>query len=414
MKIVSVEDMHVAGGFRGNLSYLKVVTDDGRVGWSEFNDEYQAPNNPFRRGLTLMIREFSKRLVGLNPMDINMIEATLRGGLFRPHYGFEQYAIGALVNACVDIKAKALGARACDLFGGVMREQIPVYWSHCGSYRAIYSDCLDSPPVRSLDDVRALGREARERGFQAIKTNDFGGVLRPGGAGLAERMIYAYPSRMPYPGLFESVAELLSAFRDGAGPEVRLLFDVNTMLKAADVRRFAKFLEPFNLFWLEFDNLSPADIAHIRWSTSTPIASCETLLGARDLHPYLTASALDVCIIDAQYVGLPEAVRMASLADAFDVNIAAHNAYSGLSTLFGAHLCASVPNLAIMECDVDQPRWMNQILSHPPVINDGKFILPAGPGWGTEILEEGVLANPPALNPAAPWLHDFHRKAGVL
>ena len=87
--------------------------------------------------------------------------------------------------------------------------------------------------------------------------------------------------------------------------------------------RLAKFVEPFDLQWLEFDNLSPADFAQIRWSTSTQIGSGETLLSARDLHPYLTAGAFDVCIIDVQYVGLPEALRMASLADAFDVNVAA-------------------------------------------------------------------------------------------
>jgi L-alanine-DL-glutamate epimerase-like enolase superfamily enzyme len=166
--------------------------------------------------------------------------------------------------------------------------------------------------------------------------------------------------------------------------------------------------------WLEFDNLHPAELARIRWSTSTPIGSGETVLGTRDLLPYLQASAFDVCIIDADYVGFTEALRMATLADAFDVNVAAHTSHSRLSALFGAHFCASVPNLQIMEIDVDQPRWMPEILSHAPTIVDGHLELPDRPGWGTDVLEEGVLANPPAESAVAPWLLDYHRKADAL
>ena len=414
MKIVSVEDMHVAGGFRGNLSYLKIVTDEGLVGWSEFNDEFRSPNHPRRAGLTVMIREYAKRLIGMNPLDLTAIEVSLRGGLIRPHVGFEQYAIGALVNGCLDIKAKAHGVRVCDLYGGAVREKIPVYWSHCGSNRFRFPQCIDAPPVKTLDDIRTLGGEVVEKGFLALKTNPFGDQMDGSGRKYADRLTQGYPRRVAFQGMLQGVGDLLSAFQDGTGGEVRMMLDVNDMFRTADMRRLAKFVEPFDLQWLEFDNLSPADFAQIRWSTSTQIGSGETLLSARDLHPYLIAGSFDVCIIDVQYVGLPEALRMASLADAFDVNVAAHDAYSGLSTLFGAHLCASVPNLAMMEFDVDQPRWMDQILSHPPIPTDGQFVMPTRPGWGTDVREEGVLANPPAVNPHAPWLHDYHRKAGAI
>ena len=62
-----------------------------------------------------------------------------------------------------------------ELLGGAVRDRIPVYWSHCGLFRARYSHLfgkvIDAPPVRTLDDLRAAGREVAERGFKALKTN---------------------------------------------------------------------------------------------------------------------------------------------------------------------------------------------------------------------------------------------------
>jgi galactonate dehydratase len=417
VKIVSIEDMHVAGGVRHNMSFLKMVTDDGLVGWSEYNEEYQVPAMAIRPGITALVRQFGQRAIGMDPRNVSAIEIALRGGAFRPHYGLEQYAIGAIVNACLDIWAKSLDVRVCDLFGGPVREQLPVYWSHCGTYRALYADALDAAPVRSFDDLRALGAEVRDRGFRALKTNEIARYLRPDGDSFSTRLFRAYPERTEQPGMVEGIREVLAAFREGAGDEVRLIIDVNTVLKTTGVRALAKALEPFDLMWLETDNLSPSDLAMVRQSTSTPMGSLETVLGTHDLLPYLQASSVDVCLIDPQHNGLAESLRMASLAEAFDVNVSSHSAYSGLSVLFGAHFCASVPNLAQMEFDIDQPKWMSEILTHPPTIDDvvdGYFVMPTRPGWGTDVNEEGVLANPPTENPAAPWLLDYHRRAGAV
>ena len=39
MKIVKIEDMHCDAGWR-DFSFLKITTDDGIVGWSEYNEGY--------------------------------------------------------------------------------------------------------------------------------------------------------------------------------------------------------------------------------------------------------------------------------------------------------------------------------------------------------------------------------------
>ena len=63
-----------------------------------------------------------------------------------------------------------------ELFGGAVRDRIPVYWSRCGVIRARCADyfdgkVIDTPAVRTVDDLKAAAREARDRGYKAIKTN---------------------------------------------------------------------------------------------------------------------------------------------------------------------------------------------------------------------------------------------------
>ena len=69
-------------------------------------------------------------------------------------------------------KAKALGVPCHVLLGGKVRDRVRVYWSHCATWR-INHPTLYQPAITSLDGVKALGAEVRERGFTALKTNIF-------------------------------------------------------------------------------------------------------------------------------------------------------------------------------------------------------------------------------------------------
>ncbi len=86
-------------------------------------------------------------------------------------FGAVHRATGAIENALVDIKAKSLDIPAYELIGGMMRDRIRMYWSHCGSYHVTNWQDLGVERITSLDDVRALGRQVREAGYHALKTN---------------------------------------------------------------------------------------------------------------------------------------------------------------------------------------------------------------------------------------------------
>ena len=83
------------------------------------------------------------------------------------------------------------------------------------------------------------------------------------------------------------------------------------------------------------------------------------------------------------------------MADAYEVNVAPHNFNGHLGSLISAHFCAAVPNFKVMEIDIDDIRWKDEIVTAPPVIEDGHLVLPKTPGWGADVNEEFVRAHPP-------------------
>jgi L-alanine-DL-glutamate epimerase-like enolase superfamily enzyme len=55
--------------------------------------------------------------------------------------------------------------------------------------------------------------------------------------------------------------------------------------------------------------------------------------------------------------------------------------------MHSAHLCASVPNVRIMEIDIDDVPWKDELVDRPPVIEKGELVMPTRPGWGADLNE---------------------------
>ena len=77
--------------------------------------------------------------------------------------GINSQALAAIENALLDIKGKALGVPCYELFGGKLRDRLPLYWSHCGTYRMneFTSKFLRKPVLKSVEDLIGLGREGK-------------------------------------------------------------------------------------------------------------------------------------------------------------------------------------------------------------------------------------------------------------
>jgi L-alanine-DL-glutamate epimerase-like enolase superfamily enzyme len=306
-----------------------------------------------------------------------------------------QQAIGAIENALLDIRARSLGVPVYALLGGPVRDRIRLYWSHCATYRVSRAREMQIPPVRTLDDIVAVAREVVAKGYTALKTN----VLQLGADPRAHVPGFGrgagFPELNADRPLLEAIRAQLAAFREGAGPDVDILVDLNFNYKTEGFLKMARAMEPFDLLWVEMDTRDAAALAHVRGRIATPVASCECLFGRREYRPFFERQAVDVAIIDTPWNGVAESLKIAAMADAYEVNVAPHNFYGHLATMMNAHWSAVVPNLRIMEIDPDMVPWQDDLVTVKPRIENGHLLLPTGPGWGTEVNEEAVRAHPP-------------------
>jgi galactonate dehydratase len=346
MKITKMESLHADAGWR-NFDFLKISTDDGVVGWSEYNESFGGP------GVSAVIAELAQALIGKDPRAWEAHVALMYALRRQASGGVIQQAIGAVENALLDVKARALGIPVYELLGGPVRDRIRLYWSHCATYRVSRATEMQVPPVRTLDDIVTLGKEVVARGYTALKTN----VLLLGDNPRAHVPGFArgagFPELNADRHLIEAARAQLAAFREGAGPDVDILVDLNFNYKTEGFLKMARAMEPFDLFWVEMDTRDPRALAYIRSRTSIPVASCECLFGRRDYRPFFERQAIDVAIVDTPWNGVGESLKIAAMADTYEINVAPHNFYGHLATMMNAHWSAVIPNLRIMEIDLD-------------------------------------------------------------
>ncbi len=387
MKITNIETFIVDAGWRP-WTFVKVETDEGVTGYGECSDG----RNP--NGVVGTIKDFTPLLLGRDPRPYEMRFWDMIRGSRQSPGGIAAKAIAGIECALVDIKAKALGISVVELFGGPTRDDVRVYWSHCGSSRARNYELIGVPPLKSMDDIAALGREVVEKGFTALKTNvifpgdtasvHFGGF--GGGPGTTDGNVSSQVLR--------HIETLIGTFREAVGPDVGINLDLNFNFKPEACMRIAKVLEQFDMLWLEIDMYDHEAIRQIKDSTTTKICTGENLYYMREYLPYFECRAADVFMIDVPWNGFAPSKKIGDLANVFQLNVAPHNYYSHLATYMSASLCAVLPNVRIMEIDIDDVPWKDDLTTHVPDITDGYMKIPTRPGWGTDLNEEVAKAHP--------------------
>ena len=387
MKITNIETFIVDAGWRP-WTFVKVETDEGVTGYGECSDG----RNP--NGVVGTIKDFTPLMVGRDPRAYEMRFWDMIRGSRQSPGGIAAKAIAGIECALVDIKAKALGISVVELFGGPTRDDVRVYWSHCGSSRVRNYELIGVPPLKSMDSIAALGREVVERGFTALKTNvifpgdtasvHFGGF--GGGPGTTDGNVTSQVLR--------HIETLIGTFREAVGPDVSINLDLNFNFKPEACMRIAKVLEQFDMLWLEIDMYDHEAIRQIKDSTTTKICTGENLYYMREYLPYFECRAADVFMIDVPWNGFAPSKKIGDLANVFQLNVAPHNYYSHLATHMSASLCAVLPNVRIMEIDIDDVPWKDDLTTHVPDITDGYMKIPTRPGWGTDLNEEVAKAHP--------------------
>ena len=280
MKIVNVETFQADAGWR-MFSFLKIVTDDGIIGWSEFNESFGSV------GLSDVIKGLSPVLIGRDPRMFEQVTQHLHVLTRQSRGGLNQQAIAAIENALLDVTGKAYGVPVYALFGGPLRDRIPVYWSHFGTYRVRSAALMGVTPLRDYDGLARHAEDVKKLGFRALKTNimpEVDGALASYVPGVGRTA--GWPELNWDNKLTMGVTKQLMAIRDAIGPEMGIHLDLNFNFKTEGFKRVAEAVAPANLTWLEIDTHDAPSLAEIKRGAPCPIASCETLHGRREFKPF--------------------------------------------------------------------------------------------------------------------------------
>ena len=385
MKVTQVETFFCEAGWRPWI-FVKITTDTGPIGWSEVTDSHGSP-----LGLKGCIETLAKKtVIGSDPRNINAIFWDLYRHTRQTPGGLIQKAIAAIENALWDIKAKDLGVPVYELFGGKVRDKIELYWSHCATTRVRASHHVGQPAINNLDDLgRFCSDVVTKSGYTACKANifDFTGdspqVYMPGFQGPAGTV-----ERNPSKHILKCIDIQLKTMREALGSDFGICLDLNFNFNLEGCQRVLEIVEKYDLLWLEMDHFDPKALEKITHSTSVCVASGENLYGLRQFEPFLQDHSMNVALIDVIWNGMIESRKIAEMAEIHETNLAPHNYYSHLSTLISAQFCITTPNLRIMEVDVDDVPWREELITDIPSIENGYLELSNKPGWGADINEE--------------------------
>ena len=390
MKIRGLKVIHCDAGWRP-WTFLKIETDDGTEGWSECSESNGSP-----RGIAAVLADFEPVLAGCDPREVERVYWLLYSRTRQSAGGVVQKAIAAVENALLDIKAKSLGVPVSDLFGGKLRDRLPVYWSHCGTTRVRAASLVGKPAVRAYEDLDSLCEEIRSSGCSVVKTNvclpaSDGGlfVYMPGFAKTP-----GGPELNAAPGISRDLRAWVDAFSERLDGKARVAVDLNYNFRAPALLEVARELKGAGLAWLEVDTEPVRALRNLRRVSDAPVASGENLMSLAAYFDLLSGDGADIVSIDVLWNGFLQSKKAADTAQLFGLPVSPHNFNGHLGTAISAHFAAVVPNLFLFEYDFDDVPWRDELFGFEPQIVDGMLAIPTRPGWGVEVNEEVARKHP--------------------
>ncbi|MCP2636178.1 fuconate dehydratase [Microbacterium sp. HD4P20] len=314
-----------------------------------------------------------------------------------PEKGVMHMAIGAVINALWDIKAKRAGLPLWRLLAGMSPEEIV----GLVDFRYLTNALT---PSEALDLLRAAepGRNEREErllaeGYPAYTTS-------PGWLGYSDEKL----ARLCREALADGFRQIklkvgasladdirrLRIAREICGPEFPIAVDANQRWEVSEAIDWMRALAPMRPTWIEEptspdDVLGHAEIA--RAIAPIRVATGEHAHNRVIFKQLLQASAIAVMQIDAVRVGgVNENIANLLLAAKFGVPVCPHAG--------GVGLCEAVQHLSMFDYvavsgsrDGRMIEYVDHLHEHfvvPTVIRDGSYLAPLAPGAGMEMHAE--------------------------
>lgn len=390
MKIVRIETA-LGNDVSPDLLFCRIHTESGLSGVGE---SFYIPG-----AIAAVIHDWmAQRLLGANAFDIESHWRFLyeRAANFGAR-GTELRALSAIDLALWDIKGKALGQPVWQLLGGRTQQGIPIYNSSGGaSYGAAQRDGprriwpgygkvgekeLLNDYWMAVNEPAEYAKELLKEGIKAVKmwTLDFA-AHKLGG-----------PLHVEPPDIEKGLAPFFK-IREAVGSELELILDGHGFFQLPMALRIAQALRPVRPLWLE-DVIRPDcvdTIRDFRIRSGTPLAVSEMMIGMEDYRLVLSRGAADYVMIDPTWVGgISQTLKIADLAQCYNVPVVMHDCTGPLTLLAGIHVGISRANVAWQETLRSYLRLIySQLVSPMPQINEGRIQAPEAPGLGAELNED--------------------------
>jgi L-talarate/galactarate dehydratase len=323
----------------GRHLILHLQTDEGIVGNSFAGRIPKQYLKPMADVMRMMLDEL---VVGQDPMLTEAMNARVYRGSAQP--GWENRAASGIEAALWDLKGKVAGLPLYKLMGGY-RDRVPTY----ASWRV--------EPRDDLEDLASDAARHVENGFRAMKSHI--GTLSK-----------------------QRLLDHVRVMRETVGDDIDILLDVNQNWTLNQALEYGRAVERYNPYWIE-DPISVEDYDGMHRLTETldaRICAGERYKDIAAFHRLLVHRSVDIAMID-QDVGLTSWLKIAHMAEAFQIPVVTHAATEIL-----VHLIAAVPN----GLTVEYYPSVTPILKEPLAIEDGMLVLPDRPGLGLDFDEDLV------------------------
>lgn len=326
---------------------IRITTDLGVEGWGECVDWLPTLHKGFQERII-------PYLIGKSVADRTILVRTLNK--------WHSRSATAVSMALTEIMAKTCHISVCDLWGGKVREKVPVY----ASFQS-YSEEANWQK-HSLSAIE----QAINQGFDKIK-------VKIGGKSIPEDQQH-----------IKMVQALLQE-------KIGLALDANQSYDVTAALRWQSMLDTWpNLLWFE----EPLEISRIaeyvllRNRLSVPLAGGENLEKAADFVPIFLQYALDFITPDTLHLtGIDGYRETLSLARSFGTRVTPHSYDGALSRLYAIFAHACLEPWGKMEEDSIEPlEWdvmdnpFTKLFGFQPL--NSEISIPSGTGIGLEIDSE--------------------------
>jgi D-galactarolactone cycloisomerase len=348
-----------AGAFNAARQALvvRITTDAGVTGWGE---TYAVAG--VRSAIDLALKPL---LIGRDPTEVRALHQSLLDATFD-----NGFAVGGVDVALHDVCGKLLGVPITGLYGGAVRDRVPVYAS---------GFCYQ----QGVNPADAWPAEARQRvaeGYSALK-------LRVGRFNPATELA------------------LLAVIRAETPSSVRMMVDAWGSYTAGDAVRVGRELERMGFMFFE-EPLPQArgyagyeDLAR---ALDIPIAGGETLQTRASLKALLDRRAVDIVQPDVAICGgIGDTLFVSELAALMGIPCLPHSWNGAIMTAATLHVAALLPEATrvlgawppLLEFDTTENPLATRLVCEPPRLEDGCFRVPTAPGLGLEVDEAWIRAH---------------------